>query len=111
MIKEPGIVLMWQSQVPIRTFFLELSIGIKHTSISMKFKKIRHSIQARLVRVERKCDLIITEVVMLRAALTQRPKIDDVVNQLNAAAKRMANQCEQEREAVRRLYNRQDPIR
>lgn len=60
--------------------------------------------QSRLTRVERKCDRILAELLILRQQLSRRPHdIDVVIERLHNQARVMRQQCEKERSAVRKM--------
>lgn len=55
-----------------------------------------------LERLERKCDRILSELLILRHSLAKRPSdIDAAIERMHSAAKRMRVQCERERAAAR----------
>ncbi len=56
----------------------------------------------RLERVESKCDRILSELLILRHSLVNRPSdIDVAIERMHNAAKRMRVQCERERATAR----------
>ncbi len=66
------------------------------------FIKRHHS---RLDRVEKKCDRILSELLILRHYLSSRPDIDITIEKLHTAARQMRNQCERELENARKMCN------
>lgn len=65
-------------------------------------KKHRPSI---LGRIERKCDRILSELLILRQQSACRRDTDALIERLHRAARRMRHQCERERDAARRMFN------
>lgn len=64
-----------------------------------QFEKRRPS---RLDRLESKCDRILSELLILRHTIANRPSdIDLAIERMHSAAKRMRVQCERERAAAR----------
>lgn len=66
--------------------------------------------QSRLDRVERKCDRILAELLIIRQQLTRRPSdIDTAIDRLHNQARKLRQQCEQERSQVRKMFFTQRP--
>lgn len=59
--------------------------------------------QARLRRIERKCDFILSEIVMLRQQLNRRNEPDILIDRLRSAADEMKRQCRRQRDAAARM--------
>lgn len=61
--------------------------------------------QSRLDRVERKCDRILAELLIIRQQLSRRPSdIDTAIDRLHQQARKLRQQCEQERSTVRKMF-------
>lgn len=58
-------------------------------------------------RLERKLDMILSELVMLRQLVSRRTDTDTEIDRLHSAARRLRTQCERERKAVMRWRRRQ----
>lgn len=71
------------------------------TNRTKKSKRCR----SRLERIERKCDRILAELLILRQRIASRPDIDVAIDRLHKAARNMKGQCERERDAVRHFFN------
>ena len=65
-------------------------------------KKKRKDHARRLDRLERKCDCILTELVMLRQRLSRRGAIDDAIDSLHVTARKLRSQSILEREKARK---------
>lgn len=66
--------------------------------------------QSRLARVERKCDRILAELLILRQQLSRRPNdIDVAIERLHNQARIMRQQCEKERSEVRKMLLSERP--
>lgn len=66
--------------------------------------------QSRLACVERKCDRILAELLILRQQLSRRPNdIDAAIDRLHNQARLMRQQCENERLAVRKMLLSERP--
>lgn len=59
----------------------------------------------RLERIERKCDRILSELLIVRHQLTSSPDLDLAIDRLHRAARKMKMQCERERMAVETMFN------
>lgn len=69
-------------------------------------KKRKYSLIARLARVERKCDRILSELASIRVLHRHRPRsVDKSIDDIVYASRRLNEQCSRELSAVRRLYN------
>lgn len=60
---------------------------------------------SRLDRIERKCDRILSELLIIRQQLNRRPDMDTAIERLHRAARNMRDQCEHERDFTRRMFN------
>lgn len=60
---------------------------------------------SKLGRIERKCDRILSELLILRQHSVCRRDTDAVIERLHRVAQRMRHQCERERDAARRMFN------
>lgn len=74
-----------------------------------KHKKNIKSRPSRLDRIERKCDRILSELIIIRHQGRSRPDMDDAIERLHRAARKMRSQCERERTAVGRMFNTKFP--
>lgn len=63
----------------------------------------------RIERIERKCDRILSELLILRRHLIHRPDMDAVIDRLHHAARVMRAQCERERDIARKMFNSSFP--
>lgn len=69
-----------------------------------KRKKTDRRHPSRLDRIERKCDRILTELLMMRrTSRSSASSFDDALDRVHDAAMRMRRQCEMEYKAVRDL--------
>lgn len=64
---------------------------------------------SRLERVERKCDRILSELLIIRQQLNRRPDMDMAIERLHRTARKLRTQCEQERNFTRRMFNSKFP--
>ncbi|ROS82244.1 hypothetical protein EEL34_14575 [Muribaculaceae bacterium Isolate-039 (Harlan)] len=64
---------------------------------------------SRLDRVERKCDRILSELLIIRQQLNRRPDMDMAIERLHRTARKLRTQCEQERDLTRRMFNSKFP--
>lgn len=61
---------------------------------------------SRIDRIERKCDRILSELILLRHRQSATDDMDTVIDRMHHAARRMLWQCENEYEACKRSsYN------
>ncbi len=73
--------------------------------------KINYRKDKHLQRVERKCDRILAELLVIRQSLTRRSTdIDAVIEQMHAQAKRMREYSEAERDVVRAMMRKNDSL-
>ena len=55
-------------------------------------------------RIERKCDRILSELLIIRHMLSKRPSdVDAAIERMHRAARKMRAQCEKEREIAREM--------
>lgn len=71
----------------------------------MTRKKNRTRRPSRIDRLERKCDLILSELIILRQAISRKRDIDSLIDKLHSSAKRMKHQCDIERDAIKLTLN------
>ncbi len=60
---------------------------------------------SRLERIERKCDRILSELVIIRQQIRYRPDIDTAIERMHKTARRMKEQCERERDFAQRIFS------
>lgn len=73
--------------------------------------KINYRKDKHLQRVERKCNRILAELLVIRQSLTRRSTdIDAVIEQMHAQAKRMREYSEAERDVVRAMMRKNDSL-
>ena len=60
--------------------------------------------QSRIERLEKKCDRILSELIILRHALT-RNHSGDAIEQMHRQALKLRRQCERERQLVFKMFN------
>ncbi|MBD5199395.1 MAG: hypothetical protein HDS83_03270 [Bacteroidales bacterium] len=70
----------------------------------MKRRKIPYA--KRLERLERKCNRILSELLIIRERLSPRPDMDDAIDRLHRTASEMRARFESERDIARKLYGR-----
>lgn len=59
-------------------------------------KDKKRRITSRIERIERKCDRILSELLIIRQAICRPRELDRAIDRMHKAAKRMRRQCEQE---------------
>lgn len=64
---------------------------------------------SRLERVERKCDRILSELLIIHQQLNRRSDMDMAIERLHRTARKLRTQCEQERDLTRRMFNSKFP--
>lgn len=64
---------------------------------------------SRLDRIERKCDRILSELLIIRQQLNRRPDMDTAIDRLHRTARRLRHQCERERDYTREMFNSKFP--
>lgn len=60
---------------------------------------------SRLNRIERKCDRILSELLIMRHRLNYRTDIDVTIDRLHHTARMMRAACEKERDNMLRMFN------
>lgn len=60
---------------------------------------------SRLDRIERKCDRILSELLIIRQQLNRRPDMDMAIERLHRTARKLRTQCERERDNARQMFN------
>lgn len=71
-------------------------------------KKRKYSLIARIARVERKCDRILSELAGISVLHHHRPRLDKSIDDIVYASRRLSEQCNRELCAVKRLYSSND---
>lgn len=71
----------------------------------MKNRNRNNLRQTRLDRVERKCDRILSELIIIREQLNRRPDMDTAIERIHLTARSMRVQFERERNNIRRMFN------
>lgn len=71
----------------------------------MKKRNRNNLRQTRLDRVERKCDRILSELIIIREQLKRRPDMDAAIERIHRTARSMRAQFERERNNTRRMFN------
>lgn len=69
-------------------------------------KNLKH-LNYRMDRIERKCDRILSEILIIRQKITRHPDMDAVINRLHKTAREMRDQCIRERDYMRRMLKSQ----
>lgn len=65
-------------------------------------KRKQHYRRSRQIeRIERKCDIILSELIILRQRTDPRPNLDLVIERLHQEGERMRALCELERDTYR----------
>ncbi len=60
---------------------------------------------SRLDRVERKCDIILSELAIIRKSLKNRSRsIDDAIERMHHNARRMRAEAEKDAQILRRVF-------
>ena len=75
----------------------------------MKLQRIQKELLYRLTRIESKCDIIISQISLLRRSINEQNEFDNLIDHLHKAARRMKKQCDNERHIIRRMLN-QPPV-
>lgn len=61
--------------------------------------------QTRLARIERKCDLILIELAIIRkSANTRHRSVDDAIERMHSASRRMRAEAERDARILRRVF-------
>lgn len=59
---------------------------------------------SKIARIERKCDRILSELLVIRHQLSRRNDVDASIERMHAAARRMREQCEIERDNAKAMF-------
>lgn len=59
---------------------------------------------SQLDRIERKCDRILAELLIVRQNTHIQRKIDHTIDNLHYAARKMREQCEEERNSLQKMF-------
>lgn len=59
---------------------------------------------SRLDRLERKCDRVLSELLIIRQKLNSRSDMDMAINRLHKTARKMRLQCERERDYAKNMF-------
>ncbi len=71
----------------------------------MNNRKNKKHKQSRLERVERKCDIILSELAIIRKSLKNRSRsIDDAIDRMHYNARRMRAEAEKDAHILRRVF-------
>ncbi len=70
-----------------------------------KHNQSKKRCRSALDRIERKCDRILAELLILRRHMAHKPGVDAVIERLHRTARRMRAQAEKERQFVRNMFN------
>lgn len=65
----------------------------------------KNKYRLQLDRIERKCDRILSELIIIRRQRVTHSDIDSVIDNLHQSARAMRMQAERERENIRRMFN------
>jgi hypothetical protein len=69
-------------------------------------RKRRGRRPSRLDRIERKCDRILSELLILRQRFMHRPdELDAVIERMHKAARKLKEQSRRERDAALRMFH------
>ena len=60
---------------------------------------------SKLDRIERKCDRILSELLISRCQSHKSADVDILIDQLHGAARKLRMQCELERDNARKMLN------
>lgn len=85
-----------------RTILMLVSNSL-HKSQRFMTKRKKHL--SKLDRIERKCDRILSELLISRRQSRQSADVDILIDQLHGAARKLRMQCELERDNVRKMLN------
>lgn len=64
---------------------------------------------SRLDRIERKCDIILSELLIIRQRLNRSDDLDATIERLHRSARKMRAQAAKERDNARRMLNLKYP--
>lgn len=61
--------------------------------------------QSRLARIERKCDVILSEFAIIRKSVNTRHRsVDDAIERMHNASRRMRTEAERDARILRRVF-------
>lgn len=61
--------------------------------------------QSRLARIERKCDVILSELAIIRKSVNTRHRsVDDAIERMHNASRRMRTEAERDARILRRVF-------
>lgn len=64
------------------------------------FRKSKKNLKQHLQRIERKCDRILAEILILRKYYQSQSEIDIAIDKLHRVAKKFRDQCKNERDII-----------
>lgn len=68
-------------------------------------KNTKNRKQSRLARIERKCDIILSEIAILRKNANIRHRsVDDAIERMHSASRRMRAEAERDARILRRVF-------
>lgn len=68
-------------------------------------EKFNHKLFSRIARVERKCDRILAELLIIRQTLSHRHDMDAAIDQLHKVTRQMRAQDAKVRDLALKMYN------
>lgn len=71
----------------------------------MSYKSKVRRLSYKIDRIERKCDRILSEILVLRHHVSRDAAMDSAIERLHRAARGMRRQCENERDSVLGMFN------
>lgn len=71
-------------------------------------KTHRRSRTSRLARIERKCDRILSELLVMRKRAYRRDALDDAIDKLHVQARRMRELSRMERDAMLEMSDKNE---
>lgn len=74
-----------------------------------KHKRDAKRRSSRIDRIERKCDRILSELLLIRQWHSFRSDMDMTIERLHNAARYMRVQCERERDCANRMFHSKHP--
>lgn len=60
---------------------------------------------SRIKRIERKCDRMLSELLVLRQIISRQYDVDKMIEGLHETARNLRIQSERERERIRNMFN------
>lgn len=67
-------------------------------------RRYKNRRSTKLGRIEKKCDLILSEILIIHQLLTRRSDIDTVIDRLHKTARNMRTQCEHQRNNALKMF-------